>query len=279
MKKISLSLFLSTIAVLSIISCKKSNSGGGSANSSTYVSSVISYAPQQKIVDSFYYNSTHLLDTFSMSVYDTTSGYPLLNNYTIQFLYQSPNTYPSWYYLYDVAYGNFGDYHLLSYDGSGRISKDTSLSGSGSVSYYSYPNNNVAVTYLPEGTPQNNQIDTFYITNGNVSMETIYTSIIPGQPDQQQADAQYTYSSVANPVWHATISDAIGPLLSNFTQYNNGGFIDFLSRNVLKLATGTETGGPATFSLSYTQTLDNENRLYKLTSPTAAADSIVFKYY
>jgi hypothetical protein len=37
------------------------------------------------------------------------------------------------------------------------------------------------------------------MTNGNVSAETIYTSNMPGQPDQQQADVQYKYASSANP--------------------------------------------------------------------------------
>jgi hypothetical protein len=280
MKKTLLSLFLCAIAMLFVFSCKKSNSGGNSAASTSYLSSVVSSAPQQKIVDSFYYDSTHLLDTFSQAIYDTTSGSPLYNSYTIQFIYQSPNTYPSYYYLYDVTYGNYGDYHLLSYDGQGRIAKDTSLSGSGYVTYYSYPGNNVVIDDLFEGTSQDNQIDTFYITNGNMTAESIYTSNIPGQPDQQQGYVQYTYNSTANPGYHAQISDAIGPLLNNITQTNNGGFLDFLSENVLKLATGTESSLPTNFSLSYVQTLDSKGRLLELTGPTgAAAGSIVFSYY
>lgn len=261
-------------------SCRKSNSGSSSSAASSYLSAVVSYAPQQKIVDSFYYDSTHLLDTFTQSVYDTTSGSPLYNSYTIQFIYQSPNTYPSYYYLYDVSYGNYGDYHLLSYDGQGRISKDTSLSGSGYVTYYSYPNNNVVIDDWFEGTAQDNQIDTLYMSNGNISAETIYTSNIPGQPDQQQADVQYKYASSANPAYHTTISGAIGPLLNNITQTNNGGFVDFLSENVLDLAAGTESSSPANFSISYIQTLDGKGRLSVLTGTTgAAAGSIVFSYY
>jgi hypothetical protein len=281
MKKYPLSLSLGVLTLILIFSCKKSNSGGSSSPATSYLSAVVSYAPQQKIVDSFYYDSTaHLLDTFSQTFYDTTSGYPLYNSYTVQFIYQSPNTYPSYYYLYDVTYGNYGDYHLLSYDGQGRISKDTSLSGSGYVTYYSYPNNNVVIDDWFEGTSQDNQIDTLYMSNGNMSGETIYTADIPGQPDQQQGDVQYKYNTSANPAFHATISDAIGPLLNNITQTNNGGFVDFLSRNVLNLAAGTESGGAPTFSLSYTQTLDNKGRLSELTGPTgAAAGSIVFSYY
>jgi hypothetical protein len=280
MKKYSVSLCLCAIALFLAFSCKKSNSGSSSSAATSYLSAVVSYASQQKIVDSFYYDSTHLLDTFTQSTYDTTSGYPLYNSYTVKFIYQSPNTYPSYYYLYDVSYGNYGDYHLLSYDGQGRISKDTSLSGSGYVTYYAYPNNNVTIDDLFEGTAQDNQVDTFYMTNGNVSAETIYTSNIPGQPDQQQADVQYKYASSANPAYHTTISGAIGPLLNNITQTNNGGFVDFLSENVLGLATGTESSSPANFSISYIQTLDSKGRLSVLTGTAgAAAGSIVFTYY
>jgi hypothetical protein len=281
MKKYSLSLTLCTLILILIFSCKKSNSGSNSsAATNSYLSSVVSYSPQQKTVDSFYYDSTHLLDTFSQAFYDTTSGAPQYNSYTVKFIYQSPNTYPSYYYLYDVTYGNYGDYHLLSYDGQGRISRDTSLSGSGYVTYYSYPNNNVVIDDWFEGTSQDNQIDTLYMSNGNMSGETIYTADIPGQPDQQQADAQYKYNTSANPAFHATISDAISPLLYNITQTNNGGFVDFLSKNVLDQVTGTESSSPGIFSLTYVQTLDNKGRLSELTGPTGpAAGSIVFNYY
>jgi hypothetical protein len=282
MKKYSLSVALCTLSLILIFSCKKSNSGGNSSTAAnSYLSAVVSIAPQQKMVDSFYYDSTaHLLDTFTQSIYDTTSGYPLYNSYTIQFIYQGTNTFPSWYYLYDVSYGNYGDYHLLSYDGQGRISKDTSLSGSGYVTYYSYPNNNVVIDDWFEGTSQDNQIDTLYMSNGNLNEETIYTSNIPGQPDQQQADVQYKYNTSANPAFHATISDAIGPILYNITQTNNGGFIDFLSKNVLHQASGTESSSPGIFSLTYVQTLDNKGRLSELTGPGGvAAGSIVFNYY
>jgi hypothetical protein len=279
MKKYPLSLSLSALILILIFSCKKSNSGGSSSAATSYLSAVVSYSPQQKIVDSFYYDSTHQLDTFTQTIYDTTSGSPLYNSYTIQFIYQSPNTYPSYYNLYDVTYGNYGDYHLLSYDGQGRISRDTSLSGSGYVTYYSYPNNNIAAADLFEGTVQDNLIDTFYLTNGNISAETVYLSEIPGQPDQQQGYAQLTYSSTANPGYHAAVTSTIGPLLNNITVTNNGGFVDFLSKNVVQQETGTESSFPPTFSFSYTQTLDSKSRLSELAGPTAAAGSIVFSYY
>jgi hypothetical protein len=280
MKKYPLSLSLSALIFILIFSCKKSNSGGSSSAATSYLSAVVSYAPQQKIVDSFYYDSTHLLDTFTQTIYDTTSGSPLYNSYTLQFIYQSPNTYPSYYNLYDVTYGNYGDYHLLSYDGQGRVSKDTSLSGSGYVTYYSYPDNNVVIDDWFEGTSQDNQIDTLYMSNGNMSGETIYTANIPGQPDQQQGDVQYKFNTSANPAYHAAITSTIGPLLYNVTQTNNGGFVDFLSKNVFDLAAGTESSAPGIFSLTYVQTLDNKGRLSELTGPGgAAAGSIVFSYY
>jgi hypothetical protein len=182
-------IYLCTIIVFFVISCKKSNSGGNTNEAATsYVSSVISTSSQQQIIDSFTYDSTHRLGSYMITIYDTTSGYPQFNSQVLKFLYNGSNTYPSYYNAYDTALGNTnGDYHLLSYDAQNRITKDTSLSGSGYVAYYSYPSNNLAATILWEGTLQDNLVDTLYMANGNMGTEIIYDAEIPGQPDVQQA--------------------------------------------------------------------------------------------
>lgn len=80
--------------------------------------------------------------------------------------------------------------------------------------YYSYPGNNIAFEIKFEGTAQDNLIDTFYLANRNVSSEASYLSNIPGQPDLQEYDVQFTYASTANPGYHEAMTNSIGPLLT-----------------------------------------------------------------
>lgn len=280
MKKYGLTFFLSTIILLLIISCKKSNSGNNSTASAYYVSSAISTTPQQQIIDSFRYDSTHRLDSFMITVYDTTSGNPQYNNMTLQFIYEGSNTYPSYYYLYDAALGNSaGDYHLLSYDAHNRISKDTSLSGSGYVAYDTYPGNNLASTVLWEGTLQDNLIDTLYMAGGNMSSEVVYDSEIPGQPDVQQGDIHFSFASTANPCYHETIANSIGPLLFIASVNGQGDFVEFNSKNAYEAATGTQQGGP-NVSFKYTLVNDSKGRLSRVTGVAAGVSgTIIYNYY
>jgi hypothetical protein len=275
----TLPLYLA-LGLLFLNACKKSNSGNNTPPTPYYLSSVVAVSPQQRIIDSFYYDTLHRVDTFTQVVYDTTSGSPMFNTWTVQFLYQDANSYPSWYNFYDLPLGGYGDYHLLSYDGSNRITKDTSLSGSGFVTYFSYPSNNIAATTLFEGTPDDNLIDTLYLHNGNVSQEVIYNSDIPGQPDQLQGDVFFTDVSTANPAYHAPISGSIGPLLFNLTLNNGADFVDFISKNALQQITGTETSSPANVLIIYTLSTDSKGRLAQMTAGTgASAGTILFSYY
>jgi hypothetical protein len=264
-----------------LYSCKKSNPGGSTPPSPYYLSSAVASTTQRRIVDSFYYDTLHRVDTFTQTIYDTTSGTPVFNTWTIQFLYQDNNTQPSWYNYYDLPLGGFGDYHLLSYDANNRIAKDTSLSGSGEVTYYSYPNGNIATTILPEGTPENNFMDTMYISSGNISKEVLWISEIPGQPDAFAGDADFTYASYANPGYHAAFSNTIGPLLSGYTLSNDASIVDFTSKNAMQTENGTETFAPLNIPiLNYTLTPDNKGRVAEMTSGTGASGAtIAFSYY
>ena len=275
-------LFLCTLCLLLIFSCKKSNSGNESAATaaSSYLSSVIAYSSQQRVINSFSYDSSHRLDSFAQTVYDTTSGLPEYNTFLVQFIYQGANTYPSYYNYYDTLQGNYGDYHLLSYDGQGRISKDSSLSGSGYVDYFAYPNNNIASTVLWEGTAEDNQIDTLFITNGNTTAEHIYTSDIPGQPDDLQGAVNYGFSSIPNPGYHADISNSIGPLLTIIGIDGFGGAVDFISKDALSQVSGIGSGLPTGATITYTLTKDSKGRLStRSASYAGVTGSDVFNYY
>jgi hypothetical protein len=275
-------LFLCTLCLLLIFSCKKSNSGNESAATAanSYLSSVVAYSPQQRVVDFFSYDSAHRLDSFVQTVYDTSSGIPEYGTFQVQFIYQGANVYPSYYNLYDTLQGNYGDYHLLSYDGQGRISKDTSLSGSGYVDYFTYPNNNIASTVLWEGTADNNQIDTLFITNGNISAEHIYTSDIPGQPDVSQGAVNYGFSSIPNPGYHADISNSIGPLLTIMGIDGYGSAADFISKNALDQLSGIGSGLPTGTTITYTLTKDSKGRLATMSaSYGGVTGKDVYSYY
>ncbi|HET6254358.1 MAG TPA: hypothetical protein VFE32_09800 [Puia sp.] len=253
-----------------LYSCKKSNSGGGTPPTPYYLSSAVALSPQQRIVDSFHYDTLNRIDTFTQSIYDTTSGSPMFNTWMVQFAYQGADTRPSWYNYYDQPLGGYGDYHLLSYDTDDRIAKDTSLSGSGYVTYFSYPNNNIAATTFYEGTPDNNLIDTLYVGSGNIDREAVYFSDIPGQPDVQEANVHFTDASTANPAYHAAISNSIGPLLFNLTFNGNGDFVDFISKNAFNGAAG----------INYTLSTDSKGRLAKMAASVGGTSgTIVFTYY
>ncbi len=267
------------LGLLFLNSCKKSNSGKGASATPYYLSSVVAVSLHRRFVDSFYYDTLHRVDTFTQVIYDTTSGTPMFNTWTVQFLYQDANTTaPSWYNFYDAPLGGYGDYHLLSYDGSDRITKDTSLSGSGYVTYYSYPSNNLAATTLFEGTPDNNVIDTLYLFNGDVGKEVDYSSVIPGQPDQFVGEISSSYESIANPAYHAAISGSIGPLLNNLAFNNGADFVDFISKDSRIQSEGDETSSSAPVVVNFTLTTDSKGRLAKMTAGSGAS-TILFSYY
>ena len=276
MKKLPLYLAL---LLITLYSCKKSNSGNsGSPPSSYYLSSVVSYGTQ-RIVDSFYYDSLHRIDAFIQYIYDTTTGTPQFNTWTAQFIYDGTNTYPSYYNLYDPLLGNYGDYHLLSYDPDVRIIKDTSLSGSGYVVYYSYPGNNITYDIEFEGTPQDNLIDTFYMTNGNAGTEASYLSNIPGQPDMLEYDIRLTYQSIANPGYHQAMTNSIGPLLTTLELNADASILDFISENVSNHQAGTEGSPPVYVSLDYSLQTDNKGRLSQISSSDGTGTYLAKFYY
>jgi hypothetical protein len=214
------------------------------------------------------------MDAFTQYIYDTTTGAPQFNTWTAQFINNGTNTYPSYYTLYDPLLGNYGDYHLLSYDPDDRIIKDTSLSGSGYVVYYSYPGNNITYDIEFEGTPQYNLIDTFYMTNGNASTEACYLSNIPGQPDMLEYDIRLTYQPIANPGCHEAMTNSIGPLLITLELNADASIMDFISQNVFDHEAGTENSPPVYVSLDYNLQTDNKGRLSQISSSYGTGTSL-----
>jgi hypothetical protein len=193
---------------LLISSCKKDTASSTSqtAGTTSFLSSIRNYSPQTLVIDSLTYDTTHRLAVFSEYEYDTTSGSPEVDSIIVVFSFKPNTTVPNSYTYNDIPEGTINDIHTLSYDGNNRIIKDTSLSGSGFVTYYSYPNNNIASTLLFDGTVQNNQIDTLYISNGNITMANTYYPNIEGTADSLEGGLQLGYSSYANPTYNSTIT-------------------------------------------------------------------------
>lgn len=263
-----------------MISCHKDGSNNGNSGSSTdYLSSVTSSSPKTKYVDSFLYDGSHRLTGFAQYVYDTSSGYSESYSSQISFTLPASGSAPSAYTYSDDQVT--GDQHKLSYDAQGRIIKDTSISGSGFVTYFSYSGSNIAIKVLFDGSPLNNQIDSLFLSNGNIGSQHVYFPNDAGTADSLVGNLQFGYNQIANPAYHADISSAVGPLLHvlQFDGYSN--FVDPISQKALNSVVGMAEGLPGNSSFSYNLSTDSKGRLSVVTSnaPGAAGSMIVYRYY
>ncbi len=275
MKKWLLLLFLPF--VLWVASCKKSGSSNNKPNNNSWLSSVVSLQPQTRVVDSFYYDSSHRMTGFSQFQYDSSQGFPTFGVWSVQFAYSGTATQPS-SYLYVI--GSSADIHALTYNAQGRIMRDTSVSGTGYVAYYSYPNGNVATTVLFDGTHANNQVDTMFLSNGNVTSLRIYYPNNAGTADSLEGTVNFGFTSLANPAYHTDITNNIGPLLYVLQLDGYGSSVDPISQHAFNSLSGTGSGLPAGVTLKYNQTTDSQGRLTELSSPLGpVAGSISFTYY
>ena len=170
---------------------------------------------------------------------------------------------------------------LLSYDGQGRISKDTSMSGTGFVAYYTYPSNAIATTVYFEFDHSDHQIDTLYLSNGNISKEKIYYPNDARTADSLEGNTQYNYSGLTNPAWHSAVANTIGPLLFILNYDDNGSVMDPISKNAFSKVSITDPGNPISYGISFNQQTDNKGRLTVLTpiGDPDPADKAIFNYY
>lgn len=265
MKKVFLFFSISIF----IFSCKKDGANNPSSATGSYLSSVKSYSAGQEIEDSFVYNDKHNVAEFLQLEYDGAGN--VTDSAVFVFSFGSDTTKPiSYTFSQD---GNPSDSHQLFYDGQNRISKDTSLSGSGFVTYYTYPNNNIASTILWDGTPgpSNNQIDTLFSTNGNITAEHQYYPNDEGTADSLEGNITYRFSSYANPAYYTALAKTIGPLLHILQVEVYGTTFDPISKNLFNSV--SEFG----FTENATISTDTRGRVSKLTD--ISGDKIVFSYY
>lgn len=266
------------LCALVVLSCKKSGSSNNSSNSDVWLSSVSAIAPQTRAVDSFSYDSAHRVLKFAQYKWDTSGGSPAAGSEIATFALPAGASAPP--SSYTLTYNGNTDPHVLTYDGQGRISKDTSLSGSGFVVYFSYPNGNIATTVLFDGSPLNNQIDTLFMSNGNISAAHIYLPNDAGTADSLEAAVKFGYSSNNNPAYHSAISASIGPLLYILQFDGYGGALDPISQKALNSVSGLGDGLPGNSAITYNQTTDSKGRLSQMTTSFGpAAGYILYSYY
>jgi hypothetical protein len=277
--RINLFLFLS-LALL-IGSCKKSGSGSNKPSNSSYLSSVNIRSSQTQVIDSFTYDNAHRLTVFAQFKFDTTSGSPLADGLIATFAYTGNSQVADSYTFTQLSSGTNSDLHQLSYDGQNRIVKDTSLSGSGYVNYFSYSGNNIVSRLLFDGTAGNNQIDTVFLSNGNISSQHFYYPNNAGTADSLSGAPQYGYSSSLNPLYHSEIAGTTGPLLNLLAYDGYGGFNDFLSPDAVNKTWNLGNGLPAGTVFNFNLSADSKGRVALMTINATGIGSttIAFNYY
>ena len=269
--------FFLILCVIAVWSCHKSNSSNNSTNSGYYLSSATSVTTGVRVVDSFDYDSAHRITQLIQTKYDTTTGTAITTVAETQFALAA-GTNPPTGYTYSI--GGNAVIHTLTYDNQGRILKDT-CPATGFVTYYSYPNGNIAATTLFDGTTMNNQIDTIYLSGGNAATIDTWMPNNAGTADSLQGYLKFGYSSIANPMYHSAITSSIGPLLYTLTVDGLGGGTDPVSQKASSSLSGTIDGLPAGLTINFSQTTDSKGRLSTLSASVFGfgGETISFNYY
>lgn len=271
-------LFSLILCIIAISSCHKSNSSGNSSGSAYFVSSTVTLTAGTRIVDSLAYDSStpERLTAFIQTKYDTTTGTPVLTVATTTFNPGSGSV-PTTGYTYSINGNTVA--HNLSFDNQNRVIKDTCPT-TGYVAYFSYPNGNIAATVLFDGLATDNQIDTLYMSGGNIAKANTWMPNDEGTADSLEGSLQFGYSSVVNPVYHSNITGTIGPLLYLLTVDGLGGGLDPVSEKASNSLSGQIDGLPSGLTIGFTQTTDSKGRLSELyASLLGISETIYFNYY
>ncbi len=272
--------FLLVCVAALLFSCKKSGSGTSTNNNNSnnnnnnntpgndslfFVISIRDYSPQNLVNDSIVYNSANKIAKFLQYEYDTTSGPAIADSIRTVFSFSGADTIPSSYISYQDG---TTDPHLLSYDGQGRIVKDTSTSGSGYVAYFSYPNNEIVSTVLFEGTYVDTQIDTLFMGSNNINSSALYYS------GGDFSTIHLSYSSYNNPVYNPGIENGVGPLLYLLCLDGYGGGADYISKKQTSSESIIQDG---TFlgSFNFNISLDSRARVSQY---TASGATVLYTY-
>lgn len=269
-----LHLIVPSFAIAFIFSsCSHSNSSDGSPVNNSYLSSVRSFLPGVVTIDSFSYDDQHKMARYEQFDEQDAVDY----HFVADFSFSGGNPLPDGY----VATLNNGapDTHQLTFDGQGRIAKDTSLSGSHFVTYFVYSGNYVICRVLFDGTMDNALIDSLKVADGNVTEEIVW--VADNGALQYQGHMMLGHSAAANPAYKAEIAGSVGPLLSMLSINNYGGYSDYISKSVMNKVNGDADGLPPG-GYSYAVSADGQGRVSVITpkgSDVPDEARTVFSYY
>lgn len=267
--------FLRTMTVCCIFmsllaSCGHHNdAGGGNPVNNSYLKSVYTISPGEVLIDSFTYNDQKRVASYGQ--YVTNAG----NNYFVRFdfNFSGSNVLPDSYLYSDN--GNNQETHQLTFDGQGRITKDTCAT-SHFVTYYTYSGNYAICTILFEGTMNDAHIDSLLVTDGNFTAEKIWGT--NNGSWEKQGDVMYGHAAAANPGYKAEVAGSVGPLLYVLSVYNYGGWSDYISKSTMNKVSGVADGLPPG-GFSYNIKVDGTGRVSKLTYTGVSGVEIDFNYY
>jgi len=239
----------------------------------SYLASVRIIAPNSLRIDSFSYDDQKRMARFAQYATEGSNSADVI----MDFSFSGNNPLPTGFTAtYD---GGTPAPHQLTFDGQGRIIKDTSTNGSHFVTYYTYSGNYAICKILFDGTTTDAQIDTLIVTDGNLTGIKVWGE--NGGTWEQQGNITYGHATAANPGYKAEIANAVGPLLYVLSVYNYGGYGDYISKAVMNKVTGQADGLPAG-GFSYTVSTDSKGRVSTFTPAGVGAPAGVkttFTYY
>ena len=271
--------YLAVLTLILFCACKKHNStNNNNSNSNSWISSLTSWSPGTSIIDSFSYDSSHRIASFMQFEYDTSTGSPISGNWSAVFSLPASGSAPPSSYTNNLT--GFPELHQLYYDAQGRIIEDSSTGSSGWIIYISYPNNNIAITALLDGTIGNSIVDTLYPSGGNVANVHVYGPNNAGTADSLEGTIRFGYSGTANPAYHSAIASSIGPLIYILSFSGYGANIDPISQKAFNSLEGVGDGLPSNVTINYTLTTDSQGRLIQQSVNYAGnAGTISYRYY
>ncbi|MBN9379831.1 MAG: hypothetical protein J0H74_03635 [Chitinophagaceae bacterium] len=263
-----------SIAVI-FSSCSHSGSSDGNPVNNSYLASARTIGPDGILIDSFAYDAQHRVATFRQIATNGTDSGTMTSVFNF-----SGNTPLPDSYVYTQNDGT-PETHVLTFDGQGRIIKDTSAGVSKFVTYYTYAGDNIICRIFFAGDLSSDAfVDTLIVKGGNMTGAKVWGWDHGVGQWEDQEQTTFGHATAANPGYKAEIAGAVGPLLHVLSVYNFGGHADYISKNIINKITGVVDGLPAG-GITYTVHADASGRVSELTpnGVGAAGYKTVYTYY
>ena len=223
------------------------------------------YSPGVHIlqIQIFSYDSHSQLAALHSYSYDSSTGTPFIDSFSVVFALTGSATPPT---SYDILYqyhwappGGLLEHHELYYDSLSRVVRDSIAAGNNgtnltSVHFY-YDSINTVGQNLGYDTTSGNQVivgqtDTFQIQSANIVYDLCYAQ--PGYSFLHLYNYQFTTN--ANPLYNQTLANSLGCTLVFH------GFSDFRSKNLPSGAEKVDGVSPGV-GWNYSWTTDSIGRV------------------